>query len=254
MKRWIWLLAFIYLAPAWADFNYRTPVFLVNQKYSWVEVYEKQRVYLEYDVRAVGGAGLKVYAFHHRDKLDGPPRREWHLEKPNGRERIHFDDLDLAVYRLWGQAVDAAGQPVAAPSRVVHVQYGGWVAWDDYRTAKQEAKPGDLAEIPVTSAVAPGNARVVVVPQAVVLNPGEVAHFEVMLEGLPEKDAVNWKLDGVGDQGELKVLPDNKAEYHAPKEFRGTKMLRLEVKSVRHPDVVGGASLLITSMSKEELQ
>ncbi len=227
---------------------------MVNQKVSWVEVYEKQRVYIDYDVRRVGGAGLKIYAFHHQDKLDGTPRKEWYLQKPNGHERISFDGLDLAVYRLWAQAVDASGQPVAAPSLVVHVQYGGWVAWDDYHTAKQENKPENLGEIPVTSAVAPGNARLVVNPQAVVLNPGEVTQFEVILEGLPEEDSVNWKLDGVGDQGELKILPGNKAEYRAPGEFHGTKMLRLEVQSVRYPDVTGGASMLITSMSKDEIQ
>ena len=83
MRRWIWLFALIYLAPAWADYTQRTPVFLVNNKYTWVEVYEKQRIYLDYDVRSVGGAGLLIYAFHHSDRLDGTPRQTWKLDNPN---------------------------------------------------------------------------------------------------------------------------------------------------------------------------
>ena len=52
---------------AFADRVPRTPTFMINQKVSWVEVGEKGRVYVDYNVLPVGAQGFKLHLFHYQE-------------------------------------------------------------------------------------------------------------------------------------------------------------------------------------------
>ena len=116
--------------------------------------------------------------------------------------------------------MDATGKPVAAPSIVVHVQYGGWTAWEDYHQNRAQGTPEDLKDLPPSAAVAPASASVQVVPNAVVMNPRDVMQFKVVLKGLPANDPVSWKLDGKGGKGKLKIFGGQHRSVHSTRGHR----------------------------------
>lgn len=237
------------LAGAESTYRFITPPIWVNQKITLAQVGEKGRIHITYDVRRIGAAGLKLYLYRHDDDPEGEPLRSWHFTHDNGRERISLNDLPISVYFVWGQAVDEAGEPVASPTRVTAIEYGGWRAWEQF---KKPEDPNDQApafsDVPVKTSLQGRDVQVVVSPAAVLLNPKETIEFRVFFQGLPEDDKVEWKLEGPGN---LTKGEGNNVIYEAP-EVVGTKMLRLRAISERHPEIEGGASILVTTQAKDE--
>lgn len=244
------LLVLSVLAAASAQ-GATTPAVMLNGKLKLAQVGEKGRIHAEYDVRSLGASGLKLYLFRHDEDPTGPPRKEWHFTQPAGRERISLNDQEIAVYRVWAQAVDEGGQPVAAPSPLVWIEYGGWRAWEAYENPEPDltAVPPAFSEVPTQVSLSGRDVAVVVVPQAVVLRPNEAVEFQVVLKGLPENDAVTWKVEGEGwlqpsEQGKSRMI------YVAP-DVQGTKMFRVTATSERDPSIQGTASILVSSMRQD---
>ncbi len=250
MPKFLVILTLLVMAAASAQ---TTPTFLINGKHTVAQVGEKGRIHVDYDVSRLGAAGFKLYLFHHRDELTGEPKKSWHFPVPQGRERITFNDLPIAVYRLWGEAVDAEGKAVANPSKVVHVEYGGWLAWEEFDQSPNAdtIKPAPVfSEMPVKTRLDGQGVQVLVSPAAVVLNPSEQIEFKALFQGLPPTDKVRWEMDGKGD---LVVTENNTAVYTAPDQL-GSALYRVKAFSERHPEIFGGASILVTNQSKADFQ
>ncbi|MGE0492699.1 MAG: hypothetical protein AB7S38_26035 [Vulcanimicrobiota bacterium] len=245
----LFLLLLSCLAGAETSYRFDTPPIMVNQKITLAQVGEKGRVHIQYDVRRIGAAGLKVYLYRHDDDPKGEPLKTWHFTHPEGRERISLNDLPVSVYFVWGQAVDEAGEPVATPTRMTTVEYGGWRAWEEFQqpeSANDQAPA--FTEMPVKTNIQGRDVQVIVSPAAVLLNPKEKVEFRVFFQGLPETDKVEWKLEGPGN---LTKTEGNTIIYEAP-DLVGSKMFRLRAISERHPEIEGGASILVTTQSKDE--
>jgi len=88
-----------------------------------------------------------------------------------------------------------------------------------------------------------------VIPPAVVIKPGQTATFKANFRNM-EAEPLKWKLVG---EGKLKAIEDGAYLYTAPAEQLGTKLFRVEVQSTAHPDLQGGATILVTNASQEQL-
>lgn len=224
-----------------------TPVVYLNEKLRLVELARSQRATLRYDIRPIQGEHLTVKLYKHDQDLEGDPVREWIFHSSNGSERISFDDLPLAVYAMVCYASTEDGQALAYSAPIIHVEYGGWRAWEEFQPPVEtvEGKPDGFEDVTVATNVRNRDVGIGIHPPASVIRPGETVEFRPAFRNM-EEEPLKWKL--VGD-GRLEAGPDGTYIYTAPEEQIGTKLFRVEVQSAAHPDLQGAATILVTNQN-----
>lgn len=228
-----------------------TPTVFLNEKIRSAQLAVGQRANLRYDLRSIGGQHLSVKVFHHSQSLDETPVRQWVLHKTHGTERLDFHGLPRAVYTIVAAASDAQGQPLAAPAQYISVEYGGWRGWEAFKPPIEEAStpPAAFRDVDVTTSTTNRNIQIAIDPSAVVLRPGgELPLKAGFAEMQPEQ--LTWKLIG---PGELKAVDEYHYVYKAPAELLGSKLVRVEVQSVAHPDLTATSMILVTNADPDSL-
>ncbi len=237
--------------PSDAIAQLTTPPVFLNEKIKLAELAIGQRATLRYDLRPIGAQNLRVVLFRHDQEITDTPVREWIIRGASGRERLSFKDLPRAVYTMLAFACDESGEAVAERAPIVHVEYGGWRAWEEFQPPVETVgtPPPSFDELDVTTSIRNVDVAIALNPQAVVLAPGQEMEFTAGFHNMgPEH--LKWKL--VGD-GELKEIDNFHYVYKAPDQQIGSKMVRIEIQSLAHPEVTGGASILVTDANPESL-
>ena len=229
----------------------QTPTVFLNEKIRSAQLAVGQRANLRYDLRSIGGQHLAVKLFHHSQSFNDTPVRQWVLHKANGTERLDFKGLPRAVYTIVAVASDEQGLPLAAPAQYISVEYGGWRGWEAFKPPVEEATtpPAAFNDVDVTTNTANRNMQIAIDPSAVVLRPGgELPLKAGFAEMQPER--LTWKLSG---PGELKAVDEYHYIYKAPPELLGSKLVRIEVQSVAHPDLTASSMVLVTNADPDSL-
>lgn len=229
-----------------------TPDVLVNRKLTIAQVGEKGRVYVDFDVRPVGGTGIEIRLWRAGQRPEEDvPFRTWKLGE-QGHERLDFNDLPRGIYRLVGVALGADGQPLAQPSRLVHIEYGGPRAWDTFlpppnRDLRASGPAFEGANVYYTRELPGLNLS----PATLVLNPRQEAEITAELVS-PELEGkeIEWELVGSGDL-EAQGL---KARYRAPDEALGNQLIQIRCFVKNQPQIRGTTAVLVTDMKKDDLK
>ena len=208
----------------------RTPYVYVNDKFKLVQLAISQRATLSYDLSPIGGEHLMVKLFRHNQTLDQEPMREWLFHGQAKRERISLKDLPISLYTVVAYCCDENGQALAYAAPIIHIEYGGWRAWEDFKPPVEvvKNKPETFSEVEAATKTQNRDLRIGLNPPAVVIRPGEVVDFKPVFHNM-EPESVTWKLVG---EGELKAIEDGQYRYTAPAEQIGAKLYRVEIKSV----------------------
>lgn len=243
------LLLCLGLLPAWAQ--PLTPTVFLNEKVRLCQLAVGQRATLRFDLRPIGGEHLKVMLFRHDQSMEEPPVRQWQIDRPAGQERLSFRDLPRAVYRLVAYACDAEGEAVAFAAPWVHVEYGGWRAWEAFQPPVETVKspPPAFDQIDVATNIANRDVQIAIDPPAVVLRPGGEIPLRAGFAGI-EAERLKWTLNG---PGKLKAVDEFHYIYSAPAEQVGSKLVRVEIQSLAHPELKGSALILVTSADPDTL-
>ena len=244
MKTHIITAALIYLLGGWVAAQPYTPVVYLNEKVRLAELARSQRATLRYDLTSIGGEYLPARLYHHEQNLQGDPVREWTFHGASGEERLSFDDLPLAVYALVCFASDEEGQALAYAAPVIHVEYGGWRAWEAFQPPVEtvEKEPDAFEDVTVATSVRNRDVGIGIDPPAVVIRPGETVEFRPAFRNM-EPEPLKWELVG---EGEL-VVKEGIYTYTAPADQLGTKLFRIEVQSAAHPELQSAATILVTT-------
>lgn len=242
------LYLMLLLAAVWAQ--PRTPTVYINEKVSLVELARSQRATLRYDLRPIAGQHLKVKVYHHDQTIDQEPVKEWLFHGQSGRERLSFKDLPLAVYTVVAYCSDEEGKQLAVRAPLIHVEYGGWRAWEKFKPPIEtvETPPDSFEEVKVATNVRNQEIGLQVVPRAALVKPGKSAIFKAAFKNM-EEEPVSWKLVG---EGKLSPLEDGYYLYTAPEKQIGTKLFRVEIQSSAHPELKAAASILVTHQDVED--
>lgn len=223
----------------------QTPAVYLNEKVRLVELARSQRAILRYDLRPIGGEYLTVRLYRHDQNLSGEPARQWVIKGAEGREQLSFKELPLAVYAMVAYCSDEDGTPLATAAPIVHVEYGGWRAWEEFQPPVEEAEsqPAGFEDVTVATKISNRDVGIAVSPPAAVIRPGETVEFRAAFRNM-EPEPLKWKLVG---EGHLKALGEGVYEYTAPQELLGTKLFRVDIQSDAHPDLKGAATILVTN-------
>lgn len=226
-----------------------TPTVYLNEKFRLVQLARGQRATLRYDLRSIRGEHLKVLLYSQED-LEKPVR-EWLFHNSHGQERLEFKGLPLNVYRMVAYASNSEGQPLAYRAPYLHVEYGGWRAWEKFEPPIEtvETAPPSFEDVDVATNLRNRDVGISLSPPAIVIKPGGEMQFRAAFRNM-EPERLKWTL--VGD-GELQAVDDMTYVYKAPAEQVGTKLFRIEVTSPAHPDLKGGATILVTNADPETL-
>lgn len=229
----------------------QTPGVLLNKKYRLVQISRGQRATLEYDLRSIRGEYLKLNLYRHDQSLDQEPVKEWLIDSAVGPQRISFEGLPLSVYTLVAFCANEQGEQLAYAAPLIHVEYGGWRAWEDFKPPVEEntGEPDGFENIEVATDIRGRDVAVGVAPSAVIIRPGHSISFQATYRNL-EPEPLHWELIG---EGKLEHLGDGEYLYTAPAEQLGTKLFRIEVQSTAHPDLKGGATILVTNADPDRL-
>jgi len=221
-----------------------TPTVFLNEKFTLVELARSERAILRYDLRPIRGKHLKIKAFHHEQTLEDTPVREWLFHGEASSERISFEGLPLDVYTLLCYASNEQGEPLAYAAPYIHVEYGGWRAWEKFQPPVETVttKPPAFEEVEAATDIRNRDIGIGVAPSAVVIRPGQTATLKIVFRNM-EAENVEWKLVGEGD---LTAVEEGLYQYTAPADQLGTKLYRVEVQSVAHPDLKGAATILVS--------
>lgn len=245
------LWAAIVLSPTAATAQPTTPPVFLNEKIKLAEIAIGQRATLRFDLRPIGAQNLRVLLFRYDQEITETPVREWTIRSAVGRERLSFKDLPRSVYTMIAFACDENGQAIAERAPFVHVEYGGWRAWEEFQPPVETVTtpPPSFDEVDVSTNIRNVDVAIALNPQAVVVAPGQEMEFTAGFHNM-SPEHLKWKL--VGD-GELKEIDNFHYLYKAPDSQIGSKMVRIEIQSLAHPEVTGGASILVTDANPENL-
>ena len=188
--------------------------------------------------------------FRHDQTLDEKPIKEWLFHEQFGEKRISFKELPIAVYTLIAFCSNGKGEQLAYAAPVVHVEYGGWQAWEEFKPPVETSpkKPEGFEEIGVATNIRNQDVGISLSPRAIVIKPGGVQDFKAVFRNL-EPETLKWKL--IGD-GNLSPNEDGGYTYRAPAKQRETKLFRIEIYSASHPDLKGGATILVKEPTQAE--
>ncbi len=249
MKRKLLLLALLWTLPVGA--LPLTPTVYLNEKVRLCELAIGQRATLRFDLRPIGGEHLKVRLYRHDQMTNDEPVREWLLDRAAGEERLSFKDLPRNVYTLTAFACDAEGQPLAQSAPYIHVQYGGWRAWEKFQPLVEEVKeaPEAFSDLDVATRMNNRDVQIAIDPPAIVVRPGGEVQLRAGFRGM-EPERLRWSVVG---EGKLTAIDGYHYVYTAPTGQVGSKLIRVEIQSEAHPDIVGGSMILVTDADPESL-
>lgn len=218
-----------------------TPNIRLNKTTGPVTLADQQMCTLSYDVRPVGGSGIVVYCWNERD---GKLARVWRFDKPFDERAFQIQDLPLAVYLLKAVAIDPEGRPVAQPSPVLSLEYGGYKAHRDPDAALQPPAFADAGRL------LPENLKdrpeVYILPAANMCGYGKSIVLTAGIKNLPVDEEVIWEVEG---EGSIQKVNAGQAVFTAPDEAQqGLSLVRL--RSRRYPDVQATATVLITAVQE----
>lgn len=244
------LVILLFIASA-ASAQPRTPTVYLNEKIRSTQLAVGQRANLRFDLRSIGGQHLSVKLYHHEQTLNDTPVRQWVLHRAAGTERLDFKGLPLAVYTLVAAACDENGTPLAYPAPYVSIEYGGWRGWEAFKPPIETVTtpPPSFTEVDAATNTANRNMQIGIDPPASVLRPGGELPLRAGFAGM-EPERLNWKLVG---PGELLAIDAFHYTYKAPAEQLGSKMVRVEIQSVAHPELTATALILVTNADPEAL-
>lgn len=228
-----------------------TPTVYLNEKVRLCELAVGQRAILRYDLRPIAGRHLKVELYRHDQDRNESPVREWRIDNAVGQERLSFNDLPRAVYVLAAYACDEQGQALAYAAPLIHVEYGGWRAWEEFHPPEEVVgrPPEAFSELDVAVNLRNRDVQIAIDPPAVVLRPGGEVELRAGFKGI-EPGQLAWTLVG---KGKLKALDAYHYTYTAPADLVGSSLVRIEIKSQAQPDLVGSALILVTSADPDTL-
>jgi len=224
------------------------PPFEINRKYTLVQVGEKGRVNMTYDVSAWGASGLRIDVYPEHASADSKPLRSWTYNGAKGAQRLPFNDMGIGVYRLQGVLLDSTGKQMAGGDRAVFLEYGGWKAW---RAAQGGAKDAPMKGLDRPEGAE--NAALLLSPAGLVLNAGQAAEINAQLTGVKNPNSVElvWQLEG---QGELQPLGNTRANYRADKEAPNGKVATIRVWVRNYPALKANLSVVITTVQRGEIE
>jgi hypothetical protein len=243
------LPALLWAAPAAAQ--PRTPTVYLNEKVRLAELAIGQRATLRFDLRPIGGQNLKVDLYRFDQKEGEKPVRDWLFHEAQGRERLSFAELPRAVYRLVAYASDENGTALALAAPLVHVEYGGWRAWEAFQPPVETVTtpPPAFQDVDVAVNIRNRDIQIAIDPPAVVLKPGGEIALRAGFAGT-DPEHIKWKLVGGGS---LKPVDEYHYIYTAPADVIGSKLIRVEIQSEAHPEITGTAMILVTSADPDTL-
>lgn len=228
-----------------------TPTVFLNEKVRLAELAVSQRATLRFDLRPIGGEHLKVLAYRYDQTLASTPVREWIINKAYGQERIDFKGLPLAVYTLIAYACDATGNQLAERAPLIHVEYGGWRAWEKFQPPIETVTtaPPAFTDIDAAINIRNQNIQIGIDPPAAVVRPGAELPLRAGFSGIgPEK--LKWTLIGPGS---IKATDEYHYVYYAPLQQIGSKLVRIEIQSIVHPELTASAMILVSSADPDTL-
>lgn len=224
------------------------PPFEINRKYTLVQVGEKGRVNMTYDVSPWGAAGLRIDVYPEHAEPGSQPLRSWTYTGAKGAQRLPFNDMGIGVYRLQGILLDASGKQIAGGDRAVFLEYGGWKAW---RAAQAGAKDAPMKGVDRPDGAE--NASLLLSPAGLVMNAGQSAEINAQLTGVKNPNSVElvWQLEG---QGDLQPLSNLRANYRAEKEAPAGKVATIHVFVRNYPALKANLSVVITTVQRGEIE
>lgn len=246
--RTITVLALLALMASVALAAPRTPSAQVNGADRMAQVAEDGPTELTFDVRPIGGAGIRVSLERWPFKPDVAPAREWRFQVDHGARQVKLNGLPIGVYRAVAVALDATGADMGAPSFPIYVEYGGWRAWDGVALEPDlRAGPPPFAGVGASYVPPIDLPRVDLTPSTSVVKPGAELELRATVRNLPSDTEVRWVLDGPGSLD----VDGTSAKYTAPDTYEN-QVARIRVFC---PDKVaeeGHATVLVTSVKLSE--
>lgn len=241
--RAISILALLALLVSGAQAAPRTPAALVNGADRMAQVGESGPVELTFDVRSIGGAGVRVMV--QRWPFKQPPAREWRFEADHGAQSVKMNGLPLGIYRVVAVATDSTGADMGGESFPIYVEYGGWRAWDGVALEEDlRAEPPPFAGVGASYIPRIDLPRVDLQPATTVLKPGAELQMRAIVRNLPSDTPVEWILEGPGD---LEVLDPWHAKYTAPDTY-DNEVARVRATIPSKNAEEGHATILVTSL------
>lgn len=228
-----------------------TPLVMINEQYKLVQLARSQRAHLQYDLRPIQGENLKVMVFRHDQTITDPPIKEWIFRGASGPTRISFEGLPIGVYSLVAYACNEDGEALALAAPIIGVEYGGWRAWEAFKPPVEtvEGTPDGFEDVEAATSVRNRDVGISVEPRAIVIKPGQTAILKASFRNM-DPEPVKWTLVG---EGQLKAGEDDTYLYAAPAKQVGTKLFRVEIQSTAHPELKGGATVLVTDADPDSL-
>ena len=252
IRRWFLAVLFLSLmAAVWAQPLILPPApFMLNDMVTICEVNHGGRVVLRYDVRHVGGQGLKLQLFLGRGKNTEKPVREFVYKGSTGTHKLDLHGVPIAVYRVHGIPLGSNDELLAGGERPVYLCWGGGRAWRafDKTTLDANGAKAPFQDAKVDSKDSP---TLEVDPPGVVVNQGEVTPIKAFLRGLPPAEELEWKLEG---SGQLKVVDGRNALYQAdPKAGLGRNAV-IKITCKGHPELRANVTVVVTGVRSSELK
>lgn len=242
--RTITVLALLALMASAALAAPRTPSALVNGAERMAQVYENGPTELTFDVRSIGGAGIRVRLERWPFKPEVAPAREWRFDVDHGARKVKLNGLPIGIYRAVAVALDASGADLGAPSFPIYVEYGGWRAWDGVALEPDlRAGPPPFAGVGASYVPPVDLPRVDLAPATSVLKPGAEVELRATVRNLPADTEVRWVLDGPGSLD----VDGARAKYTAP-DTPDNEVARITVSCPGKIAGEGHATVLVTSV------
>ena len=253
-RKTLLVLALTSLAPITSAQTLPPAPIMINRMISLTQIGEKGRVTVDWDVRSIPKAtDLLIRVFSTKNPRGSLPVKQYTFHGTNGQIRITFNDLPIAVYRVYGTPLDKDGNQLAGGERPVFVEYGGPHAWEAYEKAPNatvaNTSKAPFENLDYSSKV--DAAQITLDPPSLILNRGQSGEIVAMFRGLAIDDPVDWKMEG---HGHLKVLSNHRAVFTADKGAKVGMNATIHIQSRRLPSISSTMSVVVTAVTSGSIQ
>ena len=229
------------------------PAFTLNDMVTLCEVNHGGRVVLKYDVRRLGGSGIKIQLYPGKGKNYQTLFKEYRFDGPVGTARLDLHGVPILVYRVQGVALDAQGHELTGGETPVFLCWGGGRAWRSFdNPTRYDPENGGKAPpfLKATVAKATEEPSIELDPPGVVLNGGQAQKIEAVFHNVRIDEVLDWKMEGEGD---FKVLTNRSVVYAAPKDAKVGKTATIKVASREHPEINATLTVIVTGIKSAEI-
>lgn len=217
------------------------------------EVNHGGRVVLKYDVRRLGGSGIKIQLYPGKGKDYQKLFKEYRFDGPVGTAKLDLHGVPILVYRVQGVAIDGQGQELRGGEAPVYLCWGGGRAWRAFdNPVRYDPESGEKAPPfqKATVANATDQPSIEFDPPGLVLNGGQAQQIDAVLHNVRIDEALDWKMEGDGD---FKVISNRRAVYAAPKDAKVGKTAVIKVASREHPELNASLTVIVTGIKSGEI-